>query len=204
MIETIIKTLDPQFLIQSLGLLGIFGIVFAESGLFFGFFLPGDSLLFVAGLLASQGAISLALLVCGVFIAAVLGDSFGYSFGYKVGRKFFEKEDSIIFKKRYLLQTESFFSKYGPKAIILARFIPIVRTFTPILAGVGKMKYGLFIKYNIIGGLGWTLILVMSGYFLGRLIPNIDKYLLPIVLLIIFISFAPAGLELWKNYKRRV
>ena len=204
MIELIKNFLDPMFLIQSLGLLGILGIIFAESGLFFGFFLPGDSLLFVAGLLASQNIISLSLLIAGVFAAAVLGDSVGYSFGYRIGRKLFEKEESVFFKQKYLLQTESFFEKYGSKSIVLARFVPVVRTFTPILAGVGKMKYGLFLRYNLIGAFLWTLLLVLAGYYLGRLIPNIDRYLLPIIFAIIVLSFIPAFIEFWKNYKKKV
>ncbi len=204
MIELLKHVLDPMFLIQSLGLLGILGIVFAESGLFFGFFLPGDSLLFVAGLLSSQGLMSLPLLLIGVFAAAVLGDSVGYSFGFRVGRKLFEKEDSFFFKKKYLIQTENFFAKYGSKAVVLARFVPIVRTFTPILAGVGKMKYGSFLRYNLAGGFLWTMLLVLSGFYLGKIIPSSDKYILPIVLVIIVISFVPAVIELWKNYKKKV
>jgi membrane-associated protein len=199
MIELFKHILDPMFLIQSLGLIGVLGIIFAESGLFFGFFLPGDSLLFVAGLLASQGILPIIWLLLGACVAAILGDSVGYSFGLKVGRKLFEKGESFLFKKKYLIQTEAFFAKYGSKAVVLARFVPIVRTFTPILAGVGKMKYSVFIRYNIIGGFMWSLMLILGGYYLGRLVPGVDKYILPIVLVIIVISFVPPVLEFWKK-----
>jgi membrane-associated protein len=202
--EIIKNIMDPIFLIQSVGLIGIFAIVFAESGLFFGFFFPGDSLLFTAGLLASQGYFPVILLFFGCWLAAVLGDTIGYSFGYRWGRKLFTREDSFFFRKDHLYQTEKFFEKYGTKAIVLARFVPIVRTFTPILAGVGQMSYRTFLTYNIFGGLGWTVLMVFLGYYLGRMIPNIDKYILPIVLIIIVISFVPIVVEFLKNRNKKV
>ncbi|MEI8339380.1 MAG: DedA family protein [bacterium] len=202
--EIIKNLMDPIFLIQSVGLIGIFAIVFAESGLFFGFFFPGDSLLFTAGLLASQGYFPVILLFFGAWLAAVLGDTIGYSFGYRWGRKLFVREDSFFFRKDHLYQTEKFFAKYGTKAIVLARFVPIVRTFTPILAGVGQMSYRTFLTYNILGGFGWTVLMVFLGYYLGRMIPNIDKYILPIILLIIVISFVPIVVEFLKNRNKKV
>jgi membrane-associated protein len=202
MINFLNQLFDVTTLIQSFGLIGILSIVFAESGLFFGFFLPGDSLLFTAGFLASQNFLPILPLLFGSFVAAVIGDSVGYAFGHKVGRPLFKREDSFFFKKKYLEKTQSFFEKYGSKAIILARFVPIVRTFTPILAGVGQMKYSHFLTYNIIGGAGWSFGLVLSGYFMGRLIPNVDRYLLPIILAIIAISFLPAVYEFWKNHQK--
>ena len=202
--EIIKNILDPIFLIQSVGLIGLFAIVFAESGLFFGFFFPGDSLLFTAGLLASQDFFPVSLLFLGVFLAAVLGDTVGYSFGYRWGRKLFTRDDSFFFHKDHLYRTEKFFAKYGTKAIILARFVPIVRTFTPILAGVGQMSYRTFLTYNILGGLGWSALMVFLGYYLGRVIPDVDKYILPIVLLIIVISFIPIVIEFLKNRNKRV
>jgi membrane-associated protein len=204
MFELIKHILDPLFLIQTLGLFGIFAIIFAETGLFFGFFLPGDSLLFVGGVLASQNILSIWTLALGVFLMAVIGDTVGYSFGYRVGRKFFQHEESTFFKKKYLIQTEQFFAKYGPKAVVLARFVPIVRTFTPILAGIGKMSYRTFISYNIVGGFLWSFILIFLGFFFGQLIPNAEKYILPIVIVIIIVSFIPAVRELWKNHKREL
>ena len=186
-------------LIKGVGLLGIFVIVFAESGLFIGFFLPGDSLLFTAGFLASQGFLNIALLLLLAFLGAVLGDSVGYFFGKKIGPKIFNRKDSLLFKKENLLKAQSFYDKYGPKTIILARFVPIVRTFAPIVAGVGEMHYSTFIKFNIIGGFLWSMGLTLGGYFLGALVPNVDKYLLPIIALIIFISILPPLYEFIKS-----
>lgn len=183
--------IDLSMLIQTIGYLGIFFIIFAESGLFFGFFLPGDTLLFTAGLLASQGYFDITLLVLSVTLAAVLGDQVGYLFGTKIGPKIFTRDDSFFFKKRYIADTENFYKKHGKKAIVLARFIPVVRTFIPILAGVGKMHYATFVSYNIIGALIWATGITLLGYFLGQQIPNIDNYLIPILLLIVFISMLP-------------
>jgi membrane-associated protein len=190
-------------LIKTAGYLGLFGIIFAESGLFFGFFLPGDSLLFTAGFLASQGFLNVYILAPLLFVAAVAGDSVGYAFGYRVGPKIFKKEDSIFFKKEYLVKAQEFFAKHGGKTIILARFVPIVRTFAPILAGVGKMHYRTFLAYNLIGGLLWAVGLTFLGYFLGRTIPNVDKYLLPIILGIIFVSFLPTIFHLLRDENLR-
>lgn len=188
-------------LIQNLGLWGIFFVVFAESGLFFGFFLPGDSLLFSAGLLASAGYFNVIYLVVGCFVAAVLGDSVGYWTGKKLGPKIFSKPDSFFFSKKNLDKTENFYAKYGKKTIVLARFVPIVRTFAPILAGAGNMKYRDFVFYNILGGFLWTFGIILSAYFLGNSIPNIDQYILPIIGLIIFVSVLPILGEFVKRKK---
>lgn len=182
---------DLIALIKAAGYLGLFGIIFAESGLFFGFFLPGDSLLFTAGFLASKGFLNIYLLVGLTFLGAIMGDNTGYWFGKKTGPKIFNKEDSFLFRKDHVTKAENFFKKYGPKTIIFARFVPIVRTFAPILAGVGKMHYKTFFFYNLVGGLLWTAGLSFLGYFLGQLVPSIDKYLLPIIGLIILVSIAP-------------
>lgn len=182
---------DIPALVQTAGYVGLFAIVFAESGLFFGFFFPGDSLLFTAGLLASQGLLNIYVLVGLMTLGAVLGDSVGYWFGKKVGPKIFTREDSFFFNKRHIERTRAFYAKYGPKAVVLARFVPVVRTFTPILAGVGTMPYGLFLRYNIIGGVLWGAGVTLLGYFLGSAIPSAEKYLLPIILGIIAISFVP-------------
>lgn len=188
---SILEFLDPKTLIQAVGLFGVFAVVFAESGLFFGFFLPGDSLLFTAGLLASQNYFDIILLVFGCTLFAILGDSVGYAFGKRVGEKIFTREDSFFFHKKHIERAQVFYEKYGKKAIVLARFVPVVRTFAPILAGVGKMEYRTFLKYNIIGGIVWAVGLTLLGYILGTTIPDIDKYILPIVLAIIVISFVP-------------
>ena len=193
--------LDPAFLVATFGLLGVFAIVFAESGLFFGFFLPGDSLLFTAGLLASQGHFNILLLWVGCTVCAIAGDSIGYAFGKKVGPKIFFREDSFFFHKKHIERTRAFYEKYGKKTIILARFVPIVRTFAPILAGVGQMEYRTFISYNVIGGALWSTLLIFLGWGLGSVIPSVDRYLLPIVLLIILLSFIPILTEWIKSRK---
>ena len=193
--------LDPAFLVATFGLFGVFAIVFPESGLFFGFFLPGDSLLFTAGLLASQGHFSVLVLWLGCVLCAILGDSVGYAFGKKVGPKIFFREDSLFFHKKHIERTRAFYEKYGKKTIVLARFVPIVRTFAPILAGVGRMEYRTFISYNVIGGVLWSTLLIFLGWGLGSIIPGIDRYLLPIVLAIIVISFLPLLRE-WIKHRR--
>jgi membrane-associated protein len=191
--------LDPLFIVETLGLIGVVVIIFAESGLFFGFFLPGDSLLFTAGLLASQGYINIFYLLVLGTIAAIVGDSVGYAFGKRIGPTIFSREHSFFFNKNHIERSRLFFEKHGKKAVILARFMPIVRTFTPILAGVGKMEYKTFVRYNIIGGLIWVLGLTGGGYFLGKVIPDADKYILPIVIAIIIISLVPGIIEIIKN-----
>lgn len=183
---------DLTQLISVIGYFGVAAIVFAESGIMLGFFLPGDSLLFTAGLLASQGLFNIWLLILLVFIAAVLGDNVGYAFGHKVGPKIFHKENGRFFHKDNIKKAQEFYAKHGPMTIILARFTPFVRTFAPILAGVGKMHYSLFVTYNIVGGALWTLSMTLLGYFLGKVIPNPDRYILPIVLLIVFVSVLPS------------
>ncbi|MEK7607925.1 MAG: VTT domain-containing protein [Patescibacteria group bacterium] len=194
--------LDPQFLITTLGFVGILAIVFAESGLFFGFFLPGDSLLFTAGLFASQGYFDITWLVSGIALAAILGDSVGYTFGRRIGPTLFSREDSFFFHKKHVERARLFYEKYGVKTIILARFVPIIRTFAPIVAGIAGMRYGIFITYNIIGGIGWTLILTLAGFFLGNAFPDIKKYLDLIIVTIIFISILPIVFEWIKERKK--
>ena len=189
---TLLTWLDPLFLIQTLGLVGVWLIIFAESGLLIGFFFPGDSLLFTAGLLASQGLLNIWWLALGSIAAAVLGDNAGYWFGKKVGPKIFTREDSIFFHKNHLRRAAEFFNQHGKKAIILARFMPVIRTFTPILAGVGKMEYKTFFTYNLIGGIIWGGGVTWLGYLLGATVPGIDHYLWPIILIIVFTSFLPA------------
>lgn len=201
-INNILYYLDPVVIIKALGLFGVLFIVFAESGLFFGFFLPGDSLLFTAGFLASQNFLDISFLAVGAFLCAVLGDSVGYWFGKKIGPKIFNKEDSFFFHKKHIVEAQNFYNKYGNKTIFLARFVPVVRTFAPIVAGVGQMKYKNFIAYNLVGGFVWSFLLVFSGYFLGEIIPGVDKYLLPIILVIIVISFLPIMFEVIKSKKK--
>lgn len=179
--------------ITHLGVIAVLAVVFAESGLLIGFFLPGDSLLFMSGFLVQQGTFSINIhaFVALLFIAAVLGDSTGYAFGHKVGRKLFERENSRFFKKKYLQQAEQFFAKHGSKAIVLARFVPIVRTFTPIVAGVSKMHYRTFLIFNVIGGALWTAIFTYAGFYVGQKLQSMGFNIEIIALVIIAISVAP-------------
>ncbi len=193
--------LDPQNLIQTVGLVGVIAIVFAESGLFFGFFFPGDSLLFTAGLLAATGHLSIVPLCIGAVIAAIAGDAVGYAFGAKIGPKLFTREDSVFFHKKHLERAGAFYATYGIKTIVLARFVPIVRTFAPIVAGAGGMKYKTFFTYNIIGGTVWALGMSLLGYVLGLSVPSAASYLHYIIAAIILISLLPIVRE-WYNSRR--
>ncbi len=192
---------EPLVLIEAVGLIGIILIIFAETGLFFGFFFPGDSLLFTAGILASQGFLNVYALVIGCILASILGDSIGYWSGKKYGRKLFERDSGYFFKKKRLYDAEIFYEKHGKYAIIIARFVPVVRTFAPIVAGIGSMHYRTFISYNIIGGIFWASLMILMGYFMGQVIPDPDKYILPIAFLIILISFLPIFFKILKNKK---
>lgn len=194
---------DLELLITTVGLAGLFFIIFAESGLLIGFFLPGDSLLFTAGFLASQGYFNIAVLMAVTFAGAVLGDSVGYSFGKKVGPKIFKREDSFFFNKAHLLRAKAFYERYGGTTIVLARFLPVIRTFAPILAGVGEMRYTVFLFYNVIGAILWAIGLTSVGYYLGRLVPGVDRYLLPIIILIIVISSIPPLAHFLRNKEDR-
>jgi len=182
---------DLITIVQTAGIVGLTAIIFAESGLFFGFFLPGDSLLFTAGYLASQGYFSIYLLVPLMVIAAIAGDSVGYWTGKKVGPMLFTRPDSFLFSQKRVQEAKLFFERYGALSIIIARFIPAVRTFTPIVAGVAEMEYRKFLTYNVVGGLIWGAGFPIAGYFLGSVVPDADRYVLPIVGLIILVSFVP-------------
>ncbi len=197
--SNLLSVIDPKSIISAFGTLGVIIVIFAETGLFFGFFLPGDSLLFTAGFFASQGFLPLGWLLLGSFVAAVLGDSLSYAFGKKVGPAVFTREDSFFFRKEYIAKAQHFYEKHGGQTIILARFMPIVRTFAPVVAGIGGMRYRTFIAYNIIGGLAWTAALSLLGYGFGSLIPDPDRYILPAVILIIVISALPALRQIFKK-----
>jgi membrane-associated protein len=201
-----LKSLDLKELISGVGYWGLFGIVFAESGLYFGFFLPGDSLLFTAGLLASPSlqdrqVFELPLLIVLLSVAAIAGDSVGYWSGQKFGRKLFQREDSVWFHRRHLDRAHEFYERHGGKAIILARFLPVVRTFVPIVAGMALMSYPKFLFYNVIGGLTWVISMTAGGFFFGSLLPpdEVDKYLLPALAVIIAVSIAPTALHLYRE-----
>lgn len=191
--------LDPILIIKTVGIIGIIFIVFAETGLFFGFFLPGDSLIFTAGIFASQGFFDIKILLISCIVAAIIGDSVGYWSGKKYGRRLFDRDSGFFFKKKRLYDAELFYEKHGKSTIIIARFVPIIRTFAPIVAGIGNMNYPLFISYNIFGGIFWVSTMLLLGYFLGSLIPNPDAYIIPVALFIILISVFPLVFKVLKN-----
>ena len=191
--------MNLETILPTIGYIGIFAVVFAESGLFIGFFLPGDSLLFTAGFLASQEIFDIRILSLLCFIAAVTGDSVGYAFGRHIGPRLFTREDSWFFHKKNLAKAQHFYEKHGKKTIVIARFMPIVRTFAPIVAGIGNMHYKTFITYNIVGGFLWGIGVTVAGYFLGKAIPDVDKYLIPIVVVIVIVSILPSVIHLIKE-----
>ena len=199
-------SLDPRDLLESFGpwaTVGLFLIIFAETGLLIGFFLPGDSLLFTAGILASQGDLNIAVILVGCFLSAVIGDQVGYTIGQRAGPALFRRPDSRIFKQKYVERTKEFFEKHGPKTILLARFVPIVRTFAPVLAGVGEMNRRTFTTYNVVGGLVWGVGVTLAGYILGEAVgEDIDKYLLPIIAVIVVLSILPPMIEMLRERRR--
>jgi membrane-associated protein len=190
---------DPTIVVTTGGYIGIALFVFAESGVLVGIFFPGDSLLFAAGLLSATSLLNIGLLVPLVVLAAIAGDSVGYWFGTRVGNALFTRPDSRFFKQEYVQRTQQFYETYGGRAVVLARFVPIVRTIAPILAGVGTMKYREFVTYNILGALLWGAGVVLLGYFLGVIIPGIIDYILPITLGIIVVSFLPILLNVFRR-----
>jgi membrane-associated protein len=222
MIETLLTSfttlgaipgLDLVDFIIYLGIFAILIVIFAESGLLIGFFLPGDSLLFTAGALFATGIlpgnvpISIHWFVVLLFVAAVLGDTVGYWFGRKAGPHIFKKPDAKIFKQAHIQNAQKFYEKHGGKTIIMARFVPIIRTFAPIVAGVGKMQYGKFLSYNLIGGFLWTFGITYLGYFVGNALIaagiDIDTVILPIIFLIVIISILPPAIHILKDKKNR-
>ena len=175
------------------GYIGLFAIIFAETGLLIGFFFPGDSLLVTAGLFASTGVWGNIFYINLLLIpAAILGNSAGYWIGYKSGPKLFNKEQSFFFRKDYLIKTKEFYDKHGGSTIIITRFMPFFRTFAPIVAGIGQMKYSRFLNYNIFSGIMWVLSMTLIGYFLGSTIPGIDKHIEKVIVIIVFLSLLPA------------
>jgi membrane-associated protein len=195
--------LDPNHLLGTYGIWGLLLVVFAESGLLIGFFLPGDSLLFTAGILANQGKMNLAAILVGCFAAAVIGDQVGFTLGSKVGPRLLRRPDSKVFKREYVDRTEDFFDRHGAKTIVLARFVPIVRTFAPVVAGIGKMTRRTFLSFNVIGAAIWVFGVTLAGYWLADAIgDSIDTYLYPLIAVIIVISLIPPFLE-WRKAKKQ-
>ena len=199
--------LDIPKLIESIGYVGIFAIVFAESGLFFGFFFPGDSMLLTAGLLASRGILNIFVLIVGIFIAAVLGDNVGYWFGNKVGPPIFNRPASRLFKRENLLKAKEFYDKHGAITVTAARFMPFIRTFAPIVAGAVSMEYRTFFFFNLLGGVLWGIGVTSLGYVLGALFGNIagiDRYFTLLVLAFFIIPGLPTLWHLWKENKAQI
>jgi membrane-associated protein len=181
------------------GYVGLFSIIFAETGLLVGFFFPGDSLLVTAGLFASTGDMNIFFLNLLLIPAAILGNSAGYWIGYKSGPRLFKREQSLLFRKDYLIKTKEFYDRHGGSTIIITRFMPFFRTFAPIVAGIGQMKYTKFLNYNIVSAFFWVLSMTLIGFFLGRSIPNIDKHIEKVIVVIVFLSLLPAIIKYIKH-----
>ncbi|MEW5955024.1 MAG: VTT domain-containing protein [Candidatus Micrarchaeota archaeon] len=179
---------DIESILVAFGYSALFGIVFAETGLLVGFFLPGDTLLATAGILASKGILDLWLVILACSVAAVVGDSVGYFIGQRYGKRLFEKEEGMFFKRSHLETARAFYEKHGGKTIFLARFVPVVRTFAPVLAGVGDMEYKRFLSFNVFGGIFWVVSVTLAGYFVGGLLPNAIEYTAFAVLAVVVLS----------------
>ena len=191
-----------DMLIEWGGYILLVGIVFSETGLLVGFFLPGDSLLITAGLLAGLGKLDIWLLNVLVMAAAIVGDSTGYAIGESLGPRIFTREKSLLFNPKHVVRTQRFYEKYGNKTIVIARFVPIIRTFAPVLAGVGQMRYRRFVTYNVAGGVGWVASRTWAGYLLGQTVPNISKNIHVLVIVIIILSVIPIGIEVYRERRK--
>jgi membrane-associated protein len=190
---------DVRGLIEWGGTVLVCTIVFVETGMFVGFFLPGDSLLVTAGVFAGAGQLKLGYLLSLVTLCAIAGDQLGYLIGWRAGKTLYERKDSRFFKKRHLEEAHAFYEKYGGKTIILARFIPIIRTFCPPVAGAARMSYTRYLLYDMVGGLSWVWGMTLLGYTLGRTVPNIDKRIHYVIAVVIILSFVPAAYHAWKS-----
>jgi membrane-associated protein len=189
-------------LIQWGGYLLLVAIVFAETGLLIGCFLPGDSLLITAGLLAAAGHLNIWWINGLLIAAAIIGDSVGYAIGARLGPRIFTREKSLLFNPQHVLRTRHFYEKYGPKTIVIARFVPIIRTFAPVLAGVGMMEYRRFLTYNVLGGIGWVVSMSWAGYLLGQAVPNISRHMHVLVIVIIVLSCVPIAVEVYRERRK--
>ncbi len=201
--EHLTNLVDAQAIISKGGIYLIFFIVFAETGLFFGFFLPGDYLLFLAGIFCATGLLEVSIyqLLSTLFVAGVLGNYVGYWFGYSTGRVLFNRSDSFFFKKRYVYMAEDFFKKYGGMALVFGRFFPIIRTFAPIFAGVARVKFKKFTIYNLLGSFSWVLLLTLLGFFLGKKFPGIVHYMPYIIVGLIIFTASPIVVAYYKTAK---
>ena len=185
------------------GYLVLVAIVFTETGLLVGFFLPGDSLLITAGLVAAAGGLNIWWINVLLIVAAVTGDSVGYAIGARIGPRLFTREKSLLFNPAHVERTRRFYARHGAKTIVIARFVPIIRTFAPVVAGVGTMEYRRFLVYNIAGGVGWVTSMTWAGYLLGRAIPNIGEYVHVVVIIVIVLSVIPIVVEIVRERRRR-
>lgn len=183
---------DVEFLVRTGGLLVLVIIVFTETGLLLGFFLPGDSLLVTAGIFAARGDLDLITLNTSLSLAAIAGDTVGYGIGARTGPKIFTREDSLFFNRKHLISAKKFYDRHGGFTIVVARFMPIIRTFAPVVAGVGAMGYRKFVAYNIFGGIFWVMTTTLAGYFLGTLVPNIQERIHVVIAIVIVLSLLPA------------
>jgi len=195
---------DVEGLIRWGGMAMLIGIVFAETGLMIGFFLPGDSLLVTAGVFAAAGHLDILTLLGALTLAAVIGDQLGYYIGYRTGPRIFRRPDSLLFKRDHLLRAKHFYEKHGGKTIILARFMPIVRTFAPVVAGVGQMEYRRFVTFNVVGGVGWVFSMCLLGYSLGHAIPDVDRHIHVVIAVVVFLSILPGIIEFVRSRGRVV
>lgn len=202
MIETVTNLLhqiyDVEGLIRWGGMAMLLTIVFAETGLLVGFFLPGDSLLVTAGVFAAAGHLDITTILLGVSVAAVVGDQLGYFIGLRTGPRIFTREDSFLFKRAHLMRAHAFYEKHGGKTIILARFVPVIRTFAPVVAGVAEMNYRNFVTYNVVGGVLWVWSTALLGYSLGRVVPDIDRHIHLVIAVVIVLSLLPGIVEFWR------
>jgi membrane-associated protein len=194
---------DVESLVRTGGLIALVTIVFVETGLLVGFFLPGDSLLVTAGIFAATGELDILLLNTTLSLAAIAGDSVGYGIGARTGPKIFNREDSLFFNRKHLISAKEFYDRHGGFTIFIARFMPIIRTFAPVVAGVGAMKYRKFIAYNVFGGILWVMSMTLTGYYLGKLIPNIQERIHLVIVLVIVISLLPAGIKFAQEKLKR-
>ena len=195
------KLRDLPALVQWAGYVGLTLIIFAETGLLVGFFLPGDSLLVTAGLLAADPAFGLNVWLLGLIltIAALVGDTVGYHVGKATGPRIFTRENSLFFHKDHLLKAQAFYEKHGGKTIIIARFMPIVRTFAPVVAGVARMRYASFLAYNVVGGVLWIWSMLITGYVLAKTVPGVAKHVEKVILVVVFLSILPGIIAWWRN-----
>lgn len=203
MFELFAVGFDVENLVRSGGILLVALIVFAESGLLIGFFLPGDTLLFSAGLLAAQGLFPIETLIIATIVAAIIGDNVGYSIGRRTGHRIFKKEDSILFHKDNLIRAEKFYEKHGGKTVTIARFVPMIRTFAPMVAGIGKMPRQKFMFYNVVGGILWGGGVTLLGYWFGNRIPGLANYIEYVLIAVIVLSIGGSMLHILKDKKSR-